>query len=174
MNRLEVKNKLIESGKIAQNRPEVIKAKRNRLLENYWFGDQKTENNPRWKPENHIMETRTCICGCGRTFECVTISKKKFIHGHNSVGPKSEETKQRLRKPASEEAKRNMKIAQNRQEVKEKHTGSNNHNWKPEKHIFELRYCACGCGQSFECSINSKKKYVRYHNGHPKWRQNGR
>lgn len=28
----------------------------------------------------------------------------------------------------------------------------------------ETRYCACGCGQSFECRINSKRKYILGHN----------
>lgn len=40
-------------------------------------------NNPAYKPENHIMETRTCACDCGGTFECAIVSNKRFINGHN-------------------------------------------------------------------------------------------
>jgi very-short-patch-repair endonuclease len=42
------------------------------------------ERSPNWKPENHIVETRSCACGCGRTFECTKNKKKIFIHGHNT------------------------------------------------------------------------------------------
>jgi len=42
--------------------------------------------NPIYKPENHIIETRTCICGCNQTFECPIKSKKRFINGHNFRG----------------------------------------------------------------------------------------
>lgn len=48
----------------------------------------------------------------------------------NMRKPKSEETKQNMRNPKSEEAKISMKIAQNRPEVKAKHSGEQSSNWK--------------------------------------------
>lgn len=38
----------------------------------------------KYKPENHIIETRECTCGCGKTFEYVIASKTRFIKGHNA------------------------------------------------------------------------------------------
>ena len=37
--------------------------------------------------------------------------------------------------------------------------GKDNPKWIPR----EIRYCACGCGNSFECKPNSKREYMLYH-----------
>lgn len=44
--------------------------------------------------------------------------------------PRSEEAKVNMKGPKSEEAKVNMKLAQNRPEVREKHSGENSSNWQ--------------------------------------------
>jgi hypothetical protein len=40
----------------------------------------------RYKPENHIMETRYCACPGHEPFVCATISKKKYVNGHCRKG----------------------------------------------------------------------------------------
>jgi hypothetical protein len=41
--------------------------------------------------------------------------------------------------------------------------GNKNPNYKPENHVMETRYCACNCGETFECSTKSEKKYIKGH-----------
>ena len=40
------------------------------------------KDNPTYKPEIHIMETRVCVCGCGGVFQCEKRSKQRFVIGH--------------------------------------------------------------------------------------------
>ena len=62
-----------------------------------------------------IPNHHPCICGCGE----LVASNKKFVRGHNNKGTHfTEEHKQNLRKPQSEQSIRNMKEAQNRPEVR--------------------------------------------------------
>ncbi len=49
------------------------------------------ENNPKWKPQIHIMETRECACNCGEIFECEARSKKRFLKNHSARGRKCSE-----------------------------------------------------------------------------------
>jgi hypothetical protein len=64
-----------------------------------------------------------------RIKRCSKETRNKIKEG-NFGQRRSEEAKQNMRKPKSEEAKANMKIAQNKPEVKKKHTGENNSNWQ--------------------------------------------
>ncbi len=81
--------------------------------------------------------------------------------------PKSEEGRQRMKEAANtpEALKRRSeinKIVQNRPEVKK----AKSEKWaaKRKQIIREIRKCACGCGETFECESRSKRRYIRGHN----------
>jgi len=80
-------------------------------------------------------EERNCSCGCNNKFECIVTSKKRFINGHY--------TKQN---PPI----KNLQKGWLRQ--------------KERKIPLEIRYCICGCGISFECKVNSTKRFISGHN----------
>lgn len=40
----------------------------------------------KYKPEVHVMETRYCACPNHEPFQCTTISKQMYIHGHYRLG----------------------------------------------------------------------------------------
>ena len=70
-----------------------------------------------------------CLCGCGRDVIYKTENYKGlgYVYGHNATGKHyrfTEEQKQYLRKPKSEEHKKSLKIAQNRPDVNERRAKS--------------------------------------------------
>ena len=79
-----------------------------------------------------------CACDCGGRIEVKSQHKyngiPKYIYAHNSKC-RSEESNKRIG-----EAHRGFKIPR------------------------EVRFCACDCGETFECKINSKRKYINGHN----------
>ena len=67
------------------HRKNIAKSKSGK--KSHWYGIHRFgKDAPNYKPESHIIETRVCECGCGETFNCLSISKKRFILGHASRG----------------------------------------------------------------------------------------
>jgi hypothetical protein len=90
-----------------------------------------------------LNETRACECGCGQTFECKVNSVRRFvISGHTGFLRKG--------KKHNKETKKIMSLK------KMGHTYL-----RMER---EARSCNCGCGEKFECKINSKQMFLRGHN----------
>ncbi len=46
-----------------------------------------------------------------------------------------------------------------RKKISDSKKGKKNYNWIER----EIRKCACGCGETFECKINSKRRFINYH-----------
>lgn len=89
------------------------------------------------------MEIHLCKCGCGQQTKLYKGKINTFINGHNGRGePRSEETKNRSRKPH-----RKIYLVDDGK----------------EKVI-----CECGCGQVFSAHkrTNGTREYVRFINGH--------
>jgi hypothetical protein len=42
-------------------------------------------------------------------------------------------------------------------------TGENAPNYNPKNYILETRICVCGCSLPFECSLSSKKRFIKGH-----------
>lgn len=105
---------------------------------------------------------KLCACGCGHT---VKTEKHTYINGHNYRGKHlTEETRDKLSQLRKGES--NFKVSLARKGKPQPSVrGEKNGNWNPSLHTFETRTCICGCNQTFECFINSKKLYIKGHNG---------
>ncbi len=125
------------------------------------------------------IEKRFCKCGCNKR---VSKLGNKYIYGHNRKG----RIGGMFGKRHSKEARRKMSLSRmgdnnpmKRPEVRAKFIGENNPAKRPEvgKKISEalsgrnhyswiereIRECACGCGEVFECKINSERRFINYH-----------
>jgi hypothetical protein len=113
------------------------------------------EGTPAWIPR----EDRLCQCGCGNSFKCKINSKQRFISGHNRRGEHwSQEVKDKIsdghkgKKLSQESIKNRSKTIKARGSfTKENHPG-----WIPR----EERSCECGCGTTFICRQNSKRRFM--------------
>jgi len=45
------------------------------------------------------------------------------------------------------------------------HGNRGKHTNYPDRVPREIRFCECGCGETFECLINSKQRFIHGHNG---------
>lgn len=104
--------------------------------------------------ELHQLEYRQCICGCKNIFICEETSSQKYIYGHNNRG------------------KSLLKGYKRDESFKNKIRKFNLSDKNPRRISREIRYCECGCGESFIVKINSKKKYVSGHNDNDLMRVN--
>ena len=80
-----------------------------------------------------------CKCGCGKKVNWNGFRKcwNEYInHHHTPVEYHSEETLKKMRRPRSEEGKRNIKLAMARPEVIAKISGANSYLWKGGDNIF--------------------------------------
>jgi group I intron endonuclease len=87
----------IAGSRLGSKTKEKTKQLQRKWNKKYWtterrkdFGNKiRGENNPRYKTENHTIETRECACGCRETFETTKNNKKRFICGHGLRGKPS-------------------------------------------------------------------------------------
>lgn len=96
-------------------------------------------------------EIRVCQCGCNQTFECKVNSDQKYIWGHNSRG-----------RVCSELYKKRVGES-NKISVKKYYEGHVSFLKGRIKVPRETRYCQCRCGETFECKVNSKQRFIKGH-----------
>jgi G:T-mismatch repair DNA endonuclease (very short patch repair protein) len=119
------------------------------------------KNHHNYKSECHTYETRICGCPDHESFTCLKSSKQIYIKGHSNKGTiqTKESNKQRSITETGKIVSEETKIKQRNARL-----GKKAYNYKPENHILETRYCECKCDRTFECAINSKKRYLPGHN----------
>ena len=111
---------------------------------------------PKGSKNKNVLKTvsRTCACGCLSIFTCKENSSQKYVYGHNNKG------------------KSLLKGYKRSQEFKDKIRNFNKSEKNPRRIAREIRFCQCGCGESFEVKVNHTKRFISGHNDNTFFRKN--
>ena len=117
--------------------------------------------------EKYGAVIKQCACGCGDEFIVSSVSKQRFISGHNPMVVRQKELKESdvekvLRKCACGCGDEFICLPESNRKVIRGHTPKKER--KPRTAVvLETRLCACGCGGEFIANTKSKQKYKDDH-----------
>jgi len=125
-----------------------------------WSKMRKGKGNPSYNPNKEI---RICACKCGKFFECITTSKRKYINKNHYGKAKS---KSMIGENNNGWILREIRFCTCgcgktfKCRINSKRRYIHNHHGRKQQ---ETRICICGCNQTFKCKTNSKRKYIFNH-----------